>query len=373
MTHCSQPPTIPPTSTRLRYRYRSKFGINFFANSTLLVLAMSSTANIQLGDPSQGGALFLPPREIRDEIYRLLVKGRYLADKPLNQDGWYNTDDDIDTKDIDDGPDFSILRVSKILSHEAGEILYSDSVFRFVIDFNHPRDDEKVHEKLHHLKKAAPMMMNIVLDIDRYFIDLAEWGYARGRIDWAKMLERSFGPTIDLFGDLNIERHSLHLRFWKSTVFLGYRTPLFAQIFLNVFNRRSTLFEAICQRLKPLVGFHVATVEIMLERDFMEMSKHHRLDVTEQGPAARELICRITHVTREQLELTFGPGISSFKSSARKMPITEKKILRLDDANLVGFLEFHPRKYSVKESVANVESFLCLLDRVPSDTYSIST
>lgn len=60
---------------------------------------MASTSNYRLGDPSHGRALFLLPQEVQDEIYRLLVKSRYLAEKPLDVYGNSNSKE-TDGKDI---------------------------------------------------------------------------------------------------------------------------------------------------------------------------------------------------------------------------------------------------------------------------------
>ena len=323
---------------------------------------MSNTADAQLGDPSHGGALFLLPREIRDEIYRLLVKGRYLADKPLNYSNGGGTTnygksngekindenkDNIDGEEIlseDEGPDFSIFRVSKFLSDEAREILYSDSVFRFIIDWSFPIGNEIAHGKLHRLKKVASLMMNVVLDVECPYFDYAEWFYSRECTKYVETLEQSIGLTMDLFGDVDIIRHSLHLRFLEtSTDFALWNTSL------GQSNRRSTVFGTVCQRLETLLSLRVITVEVMLDRELLESSGCYGLDVTEQSRSARQLVSRITHEIREQLEPAFGPTTSTFKSSARNIPTPGENLLRHNDVDLVGFLEFHPGKHSVKE------------------------
>lgn len=93
------------------------------------------------------------------------------------------------------------------------------------------------------------MMENVDLDFDGRCIDFAEWFYTRGCFHHAKTLERSFGPTIDLFGDLNIKRRSLQVRFLSSSTSLAlWSTPL-SIMFLdppNNFPLRRTSFSAIC-------------------------------------------------------------------------------------------------------------------------------
>ncbi len=69
------------------------------------------------GDPKHGGALFTLPREIRDDIYRLLVKGRHNVYSTLEDE-----EGRIFTKStVPDKPDLVILQISRAISHEAEE------------------------------------------------------------------------------------------------------------------------------------------------------------------------------------------------------------------------------------------------------------
>ena len=128
-----------------------------------------------LSDRKHGGDLFYLPQEIRDMIYRYLVKGRYLDSKPSKENersrGAPGTAEDA-------GADLSILRVSKIVGYEASEILYSEGVFRFIIDFK-CRDDEMVKDKTHRLNRLAPMMNNVVLDCHSYNVSAPNLGLGR--------------------------------------------------------------------------------------------------------------------------------------------------------------------------------------------------
>ena len=90
----------------------------------------------------------------------------------------------------------------------------------------------------------------------------------------------------------------------------------------------------------------------MLTQNLLEMPAHYGFDNTEPSKSARKLVCRITNSVAEQLEPAFGPAISSFKSNARNLPLSKGNILRLGEVDMVGFLEFHPGKHSVKEPVA---------------------
>ena len=78
-----------------------------------------------LGDPKHGGALFILSREVRDEIYRLVVKKRYV----IHITRW---NDSIPSRGKHN---FAILQVSKAINHEASDILYAESVFRISMNF----------------------------------------------------------------------------------------------------------------------------------------------------------------------------------------------------------------------------------------------
>ena len=81
-----------------------------------------------LGNPKHGGALFTLSRELRDEIYRFVVRKRYIiyithrwSCDPVPSRGKH---------------DFAILQVSKAVNDEVSDILYAESVFRFSMDFS---------------------------------------------------------------------------------------------------------------------------------------------------------------------------------------------------------------------------------------------
>ncbi|CAD6579544.1 MAG: hypothetical protein ASARMPREDX12_009289 [Alectoria sarmentosa] len=319
----------------------------------------STTSCIPTGDPDHGCPLFKLPREIRDEIYRLLVKGRYLADKPTAQhDCLYNECSDSDSYHIEPsnsepsvrdffdrqsnvntkgGLHLSVLRVSKVISREAQEVLYSESNFRFFINIHDffVRGDDIAIGRLDRLKRVAPVMRNVDLDF---------CGWSMAEVDgyqiYAEILERSLG-VIDLFGGTDIKRQKLHIRILSCSTFL----------------LKGTSLNAICQRLKALFGFRVATVEVMLTGDLLVDPVYFGFDKTDPSSDARDLVYRITQAVTEQLEPAFGPAISSFKSDADNVHIPETDLCCLAETNLIGFLEFHPGKRSVQK-FANEEDKL---------------
>lgn len=319
-------------------------GLHSFISSRFPIYTMSSTtAKSPQGDPKHGGALFRLPREIRDVIYRRLVKGRYLTDKRSAHSEGSDKEGSDSESDVDQnaGPNLSILRVSKAVGHEAVEILYSDSVFRFPIDFKSPRDDDEDGKLFHlnHLKKVAPMMKNVYLDVDGASIRWAGWFETRYSPMWARKLELSSGPTIDLFGDVDIKRRTLHIGMSECCARM----------------LEGTSFGTICQRLKSLVGFSVATVEVMLSRDVPQAPASFGFNNAEQTRRARDLMRYITHKITKELEPAFGPAISGLQLDAGNMPIQKRNFSEGGDTTLVGFLEFHPGKHSVQECTAEEE------------------
>ena len=90
-------------------------------------MTSSATIDSTLGGPIYAGALFTLPREVRDEIYRLVIRKRYIIyiTRPGSGDAFPSRGKH----------EFAILQVSKAINHEVSEILYAESVFRLSMDF----------------------------------------------------------------------------------------------------------------------------------------------------------------------------------------------------------------------------------------------
>ena len=90
----------------------------------------SPTGLSSLGDPQHGGALFILPRELRDEIYRSVV---YII--PIRQGkictAWITANES--KFGMRKGLEFALFRVSKAISHEASEMWSSESSFSFKV------------------------------------------------------------------------------------------------------------------------------------------------------------------------------------------------------------------------------------------------
>ena len=110
----------------------------------------STTPNLTpLGDSKHGGALFTLPREIRDDIYRLLVKGLYLVFRHTGTEHGVSL---IDSETLDK-PDLIILRIAKVISREAQQVLYSESIFRYEVPFYANSIPHSSKEAVNRMKK----------------------------------------------------------------------------------------------------------------------------------------------------------------------------------------------------------------------------
>ena len=87
----------------------------------------SSTSPASLGTSQHEAGLFLLPRELRDEIYRLVLKGHYV----IRVESAKSHSSAKATKNSD----LSILMVSKAIWHEASDIWLSESTFQFRISY----------------------------------------------------------------------------------------------------------------------------------------------------------------------------------------------------------------------------------------------
>lgn len=260
-------------------------------------------------------------------IYRLLVRSRYLLLQDMDPFKQYTR------------LKLSILRVSKLISQEAMAMLYSDSVFRFVINVNYS-EDERV-ERSSRLKRVAPMMRNVDIDINGFSLSTAMWIQTHSpltqdcntELENAENLKRSLDANIDPFGGVNIKRRNLHIRFLDCCPNLLGSTP----------------FSTICQRLKALVGFRIITVETLPLPYMYHAFHNYALDDAEETRRTRDLGRQVTHAVAAELQPTFGPAISVFKFDADSPCTPKGSFFDVGDKNIGGFLEFHPGKQSVKQ------------------------
>ena len=135
----------------------------------------------------QGGMLLNLPRELRDMIYRHVVKRTYLVcaePRPI-----YNG-----TSHLNLSPNLSILRVSKTISGEAIAVFYAESTFRICLHFE---EDQTL--RLSSIP-TVKRMMNIELDVQ---VDPTVQCFDHSRPMWIATLG-CISRTSNLRNSLNV-------------------------------------------------------------------------------------------------------------------------------------------------------------------------
>ena len=277
----------------------------------------SMSGHVPLRDPNHDGVLSVLPREIRDKIYRLLVKGSYLDTASMYRYSGSEVDAHNDVQ-----PDFAILQLSKSIGREATEILYSESVFRFVITTRGFNEEHILIPDNDRMKRLAPMIQNVVLDIHCY--EPPDPFY-----------EMNMGIAVQNFGGLDIRRRSLLVRLLDCSQFWSIRPR-------------------ICEKLKAFVGFRTATLEVLPSSWLLLGSPviSSGTDDAENGRNIREIVAGIAQAVAEELEPVLGPAVSGFRFHAENLPPLDSNLSRLRDFSLIAYLEFHSDKHSVENPVA---------------------
>ena len=278
----------------------------------------SMTDHVPLRDPKHSGALFLLPREIRDEIYRLLVKGSYLDTTSLYR---LSGKEFNDHKDVQ--PDFAILQTSKGIGREATEILYSESVFRFVITAVF-YETKILSPDLDRMKRLAPMIQNVILDIDSFFMPNVNY-------------EASMDFAIQIFGGRDIERRSLLVRMLCCSKYFSKGMGL----------------PRTCQQLSAFEGFRATTLQVLPASYLLLLPPLSipSIDMATKIRKMKRFLTRITQAVAEELVPVLGPATSGYRFDAGSVPIPDSSFTRLGDTGLIGYLEFHSNKHSVEEQV----------------------
>ena len=276
------------------------------------------TSHVKLGDSKHGGALFLLPREIRDEIYRLLVKGSY-----LDTGCFYRCSRKDRYPPTDIRPDFAILRVSKSIGREATEILYSESVFRFIITTGF-YGEHILSPDLDRMKRLAPTIQNVILDVGSFN-------------EPDVFYEINMPVAVQSFGGLDVTRRSLLVRMLSCAKFWSKGREL----------------PRVCQQLKAFVGFRAATLEVVPARWLLStLPINSSPDAAKNARKIRKIVAQTAQTVAEELEPILGPAASGFRISAGNVPIPDFKLSRLRNTSLIGYLEFPSNKNLVEDQVA---------------------
>ena len=158
----------------------------------------------------QGGMLLNLPRELRDMIYRHVVKRTYLVcAQPFQPNAG--------SGDLSISPNLSILRVSKTISVEAMAVLYAESTFRIYVHF-----ETRQTFRLPSIP-AVDRMMNIELDVEvrderRYENRDCRFSSCTECLD---PLQHIWKATLGCISRTNNLRNSLHISWWR-----GFSKPV---------------------------------------------------------------------------------------------------------------------------------------------------
>lgn len=254
-----------------------------------------------LGDSKHGGALFTLPREIRDVIYRFLVKGRYLVFRHLESEHRVSF---IEGESIDN-PDLIIFRISKAISHEAQQIHYSESIFQYEVPFY-------TKTKLQSTKEAVSRMQKIDLDIYGLKDAVSTYYYNPSGEFYIPPIHMPIvcGTILDDFTGTEILRDTLHITLHKSSpeVISPLRSYVLPRLCaLNAF--RTIVLEVIPQTFEKLPT---------TEWEYGEYKSSCKWSAAEFEQVRRAI--------RDATEPTLGPAISH-------------------DVDSKIHLEFHPREH----------------------------
>ena len=246
-----------------------------------------------LGDRWNGGALFTIPRELRDEIYRLVFKRQYILPEYCNDGGFSDTNL---TK-----ADMAILRVSRAVGYEAQELLYLESTFRVVAYFN-PRikDLKPPPQALHRVKKVE-------------IVTLLPWHFSRRVVDWSSKIEEICEVILGNFTGTAIRRDSCHIQCGS----LGS-----AYIF--------RLMSHILPRLAAFNGFDTILMEASIEAIYKRIE---RQELYGRGRTLRKLTRHFegfNQVVKDGMEPTLGPAKISKDRFTSRFEFRPREHLRSD-------------------------------------------
>lgn len=264
-------------------------------------MASAVSDHTPLGDPKNGGALFTIPREIRDEIYRFLVKRHYIA-FPAGKSP-------IECKCTicgtnTESPDLAILRVSRAIGDEAQEMVYSESLFEFLnLDFRNATSLKPPTQVVNRMKKVLVSIKGLLPET-RYSVPPG-----------------IYDGTIDGLSGYRVVRDSCHVEF-----------SIYRPNDIDPVTRR------ILPRLATLNGFRTILVKVYLQGFFHLYVRNGR-----DGYEAR--LEQVRQIMKDALEPTLGsPTISQ-------------------DSFTIS-LKFHPREHLPSILRAQAQKLLLDADRV---------
>lgn len=287
---------------------------------------MASTVSklTALGDPKHGGALFTPPREIRDEIYRLLVKGSYLVFAPSEPE--HGGSVSVTHPQTYANPDLVILLISQAISREAQDLLYSESVFRYSVDiyaFEIPRPPIQAMSRIQNVKISIGCLTPDSVSYHKYQTDHPTYSPHMAAVCEA---------TIGNFTGAQNLRNTFHIQLYGCK-------PYIIEL----------LSTYILPKLKEINEFRMILVEVNLKDD-CEISwrteQSENMDSNEEITAEFE---RVKDAIKDAMEPTLGPATTSNTCFNTGFKI---------------YLEFHPREHVPTILRAQAQKLMVDADRM---------
>ena len=169
--------------------------------STMSLAADVATAKVL----EQESLLLNIPRELRDEIYRHLVKGDYFIGGQPRVGGrtqrLLSVQGETAGKMIDD-LNFNVFQVSKMISHEAMAVLYSESTFRF--EYEHNREAIRLPPPSV-LDRMMKLELNVTVGFGKGFETLPS--------DFLRHILRAWKATLNCITQTYTVRDTLRIRF----------------------------------------------------------------------------------------------------------------------------------------------------------------
>ncbi len=272
------------------------------------------------GDPKHGGALFTLPREIRDEIYRVLVKGRHNV--------YFNVEDEeggtFTKPTVLDKPDLVILQIPRAISHEAGEILYSESVFRYGMNFKASKVLQPPAHLVSRMKKVKMLVGNLTSRSDSRI-------YRDTHPSYIPRMTAIFKATFDNFLGAQTLRDTCHVQ-------------------LTDFEPGMTkqLSSYILPKLKDFTGFRTVLVEICLEEKCLARVQWECSQSIGSEKKTIAKVGRVRWAIKNAMEPTLGPATDT-------------------DNGYAISLEFHPRQHVPALFRTQAQQLLLDADRLEQD------
>lgn len=269
------------------------------SSDTTTSVMESEVSNLTLlGDPKHGGALFTLPREVRDDIYRLLVKGRHTVYLPL--EGEEGQIYGLKAGSVAfDKPDVVILQISRAISREAQEILCSESVFLYPMHFCARKALKPPAELVRRMKKVKMIVRDLASEGASYI-------YQDTHPSYKPRMAAICGATIDNFTGAQILREKCHVQF------KAFKPDMI-----------EPLSSLILPKLKDFNGFRTLLVEVCLEGKYEGRVRWEKSQNMGSEGNAMAGVERVRQAIKDAMEPTLGPATTindGFKISLRFHP-----------------------------------------------------